>query len=43
MFPPRTRGCDPCAEYARRQGDADARAEHRARDLFLPRGIARPL
>ncbi|MFF8406876.1 hypothetical protein ACF06P_35275 [Streptomyces sp. NPDC015684] len=38
---PHTRGCDQCPKFRRLPDAADAWAEHRARDLFLPEGVAR--
>ena len=43
--PPHTRNCDLCPHYAaRNDGDPGGLwAEHRARELFLPEGVARLL
>ncbi|WP_432169031.1 hypothetical protein [Streptomyces sp. 1222.5] len=38
---PHTRGCNQCPKYWKQPDAADAWAEHRARDLFLPEAVAR--
>ncbi|WP_435270625.1 hypothetical protein [Streptomyces sp. 1222.5] len=40
---PHTGGCNQCPKYWKQPDAADAWAEHRARDLFLPEPIARLL